>query len=130
VPRSGQCLLDCTGPQFRSRIEEQTRTWGDGWRIPPATPEFLGLTDAADISWVVPRLVPHPYRTFCDAVHLDTQHPSKVPRTFINCIGAKSRGGPRSQQADGIESYYELSTGHDAMVTAPKELAELLRAIA
>ncbi len=33
-------------------------------------------------------------------------------------------------QADGIDDYYELSTGHDAMVTAPEDVAALLRTVA
>lgn len=126
VPRCGQCLLDCTGPEFRSRIDEQVRTRGEGWRIPIATPESLGLLSEADINWVMPRLVPHPYRTFRDVVRWPAGQELPVPRTYINCIGSRPRGGPRSPQAVGIDDYHELSTGHDAMVTAPQELAQLL----
>jgi pimeloyl-ACP methyl ester carboxylesterase len=125
VPRSGQCLFDCAGPEFRTRIEEQVRTQGEGWRIPAASAERLGLTRDEDISWVVPKLVPHPYRTFLEPVQLRIPT-STVPRTYINCIGGKPRGGPRTAQAEGIDDYHELSTGHDAMITAPEEVAELL----
>jgi len=125
VPQNGQCVFDCSSPAFRSRIDEQVRARGEGWRIPAATPESLGLWERTDIDWVMPKLVPHPYRTFCDAVSLRyTRAP--VLRTYINCIGNRARGGPRSQQSAGIEDYHELSTGHDAMVTAPQELADLL----
>jgi hypothetical protein len=53
-----------------------------------------------------------------------------VPRTYINCIGEKARGGPRTAQAEGIDDYHELSTGHDAMITVPEEVAELLLKVA
>jgi hypothetical protein len=53
-----------------------------------------------------------------------------VPRSYINCIGGRPRGGARTAQAEGIDDYYELSTGHDAMVTAAEEVARLLRDIA
>jgi pimeloyl-ACP methyl ester carboxylesterase len=129
VPRSGQCLFDCTSPEFRGRIEEQVRTRGDGFRVPVPTQEFLGLSQEADIQWVMPKLVPHPYRTFHDVVDLRTQPAVTVRCAYINCIGTRPRGGSRSQQSAGIEDYYELSTGHDAMVTAPLELAELLGGI-
>ena len=127
VPRSGQSLFDCSGQRFRSWIDEQVSTWGEGWLIPPAPPEFLGLSDGRDIDWVMPKLVPHPYRTFREPVELPAGWESAVPRTYINCIGSKPRGGPRSAQAEGIDDYHELATGHDAMVTAPREVAELLR---
>jgi len=126
VPRTGQRLLDCTSTEFRNRIEEQVRTRGEGWYIPVPAPESLGLSQPADIDWVMPKLVPHPYRTFCDVLQLHNPDTYKVPRTYINCIGNKPRGGQRSQQSAGIEDYRELSSGHDAMVTAPLELAELL----
>ena len=78
-----------------------------------------------DLDWVVPKLVPHPYRTLIEPVQLRGPADS-VPRTYINCIGDKARGGPRTPQAQGIDDYHELSTGHDAMITAPEEVAELL----
>jgi len=124
VPQSGRSLLECSGPGFRSHIEEQARTRGDGWKIPVPRAESLGLFEASDIDWVMPRLVPHPYRTFCDRV--DLRQGTAVPRTYINCIGEQPRGGARSAQAAGIDDYHELGTGHDAMVTAPRELAQLL----
>jgi pimeloyl-ACP methyl ester carboxylesterase len=129
VPEDGQCLFDCTGSKFRSWIDERAHSQGEGWRIPPAPPEFLGLSETADVEWVMPRLVPHPYRTFCEPVQLPQALESAIPRTYINCIGSKPRGGARAKPAEGIDDYYELSTGHDAMVTAPRELAELLERI-
>ena len=126
VPLGGQCLFDCTSQEFRQRIDEQVVAQGEGWFVPTPTPQFLGLSQASDISWVMPKLVPHPYRTFRDAVPADIERASAVPRAYINCIGDKPRGGPRSPQSAGIDDYFELSCGHDAMVTAPLELAELL----
>lgn len=126
VPRSGQCLFDCAGPEFRRQIEEQVRTQGEGWRIPVASAERLGLTRDEDINWAVPKLVPHPYRTFHEPVHFRDPSAPIVPRTYINCIGDRPRGGPRTAQAGGIDDYHELSTGHDAMITVPDEVAELL----
>jgi hypothetical protein len=41
-----------------------------------------------------------------------------------------SPGGPRTGQAEGIDDYHELSTGHDAMVTVPEKVSELLLSIA
>ena len=126
VPRNGQCLFDCTGPKFRNWIDEAAGARGEGWRIPVPPPKFLGLADAADIDWVMPRLVPHPYRSFREPVQWPAGQELALPRSYINCIGDKPRGGERSAQAEGIDDYHELATGHDAMVTAPRELAELL----
>ena len=127
VPRDGQCLYDCVSPQAKAFFEQQA---GDSWCIPVATAsaQYLGLKLEQDVRWVVPKLKPHPIRTFRDAVRLTSKAPSS-PRAYINCIGDKPTGQQRSVQADGIDDYHELQAGHDAMIAAPQEVAELLRNI-
>ncbi|HLX24490.1 MAG TPA: alpha/beta fold hydrolase [Usitatibacter sp.] len=127
VPKSGQSLYDTTGPAFRERIEGAVKSNGEGWYIPLPTAERMGLLLQEDIDFVMPRLVPHPARTFAEAVTLKSPWSKPVRRSYISCIGKSTPGGPRSVQAAGIDDYHELSTGHDAMVTAPAELANLLR---
>jgi pimeloyl-ACP methyl ester carboxylesterase len=127
VPKTGQSLYDTAGPVFRERIEGLVKTQGEGWYIPLPTAERMGLFDQSDIDFAMPRLVPHPARTFAEAVTLKSPWGKPVRRTYINCIGKSTPGGPRSSQAAGIDDYHELSTGHDAMVTMPIELAMLLR---
>jgi pimeloyl-ACP methyl ester carboxylesterase len=126
VPRDGQCLYDRASPQVKAHFEEQARTGGDGWLVPPPSAQFLGLVCEEDLGWVIPRLRPHPVRTFREAVRLASD-PPPVPRRYINCIGDKPPGQPRSAQAEGIADYHELRTGHDAMVTAAGDVAALLR---
>lgn len=128
VPRDGECMYDRAPAQIKAHFEEQARIGGDGWLVPVSavTAAFLGLTRAEDIRWVMPKLTPHPIRTFREAVRLASPVPP-VPRTYINCIGDKPLGQPRTVQAEGIEDYYELQTGHDAMVTAPEDVAAILR---
>jgi len=128
VPGDAQCLYDRAPSQLRTHFEEQARIAGEGWRVPVsvATPQFLGLKTEEDLRWVIPKLTPHPIRTFREVVRLSA-HFSQIARTYINCIGDKPLGQPRTIQADGIEDYHEVQTGHDAMVTAPEDVAVLLR---
>jgi pimeloyl-ACP methyl ester carboxylesterase len=130
VPRDGECMYDRAPAQIKAHFEEQARVGGDGWLVPASavSASFLGLTRAEDIRWVMPRLTPHPVRTFREAVRLASRVPP-VPRTYVNCIGDKPLGQPRTIQAEGIDDYHELPTGHDAMVTMPREVASLLQKI-
>jgi pimeloyl-ACP methyl ester carboxylesterase len=125
VPRDGQCVYDCLPAQRRTQWEEQARVAGEGWRVPVATPKFLGLKDEKDIRWVMPKLTPHPIRTFRETVRLSARFP-QLSRTYIKCIGEIPLEHPRTIRADGIEDYHEVRTGHDAMVTAPQDIAALL----
>ena len=43
------------------------------------------------------------------------------------CIGDKPFGQPQTAQAEGINDYHELQTGHDAMVTVAERVAELFQ---
>jgi pimeloyl-ACP methyl ester carboxylesterase len=130
VPKSGQCLYDAAGAAFRERIESAVKAHGEGWYIPLPTAERMGLFLREDIDFAMPRLVPHPARTFAEPVTLKSPWGKPVRRSYINCIGKNTPGGPRSSQAAGIDDYHEISTGHDAMVTEPAKLAQLLRDIA
>jgi pimeloyl-ACP methyl ester carboxylesterase len=131
VPRDGEGLYHRCSSQLQGRFEEQAQAAGEGWRVPVAvaSPQFLGLASDEDIRWVIPRLTPHPIRTCREAVRLSASFP-QMPRTYINCIGDKPFGQPRTAQAEGIEDYREMRTGHDAMVTAPRDLSALLRTLA
>jgi pimeloyl-ACP methyl ester carboxylesterase len=130
VPRDGECLYDRAPAQVKAHFEEQARLGGDGWRVPAAaaSAQFLGLKREEDARWVLPKLTPHPIRTFREGARLGAKWPS-VQRSYINCIGDKPFGQPRTVQAEGIDDYHELQSGHDAMVTVPREVAELLHAI-
>jgi len=130
ISRNGQSFFDSASIGLRDKIEPAVMRHGDGWKIPVRRAEKLGLVSKEDIDWVMPRLAPHPFRTFCDPVQLQLPVESLPPRSYINCIRNKPRGGPHSLQAEGIDDYHEISTGHDAMITAPGKVAELLNKIA
>jgi pimeloyl-ACP methyl ester carboxylesterase len=128
VPRDGECLYDRAPAHVKEHFEQHAQGGGEGWRVPvdAVSRQMLGLTDEEDARWVLPKLTPHPQRTFTERVRLGPEFP-RMPRTYINCIGDKPFGQPRTMQADGIDDYHELRTGHDAMVTAPEEVVRLLR---
>jgi pimeloyl-ACP methyl ester carboxylesterase len=127
VPRDGEGLYDRSSERVRLLFEEAANTSGEGWLLPTsvATPAFLGLEDEEDRRWVIPRLTPHPIRTCRETVTLGGRLLS-VPRRYVNCIGKKPLGQPRTIQAEGIDDYHELRTGHDAMVTAAEAVVALL----
>lgn len=113
--------------------ETVARHWADsaagtgfGWLVPVRPLSKLGVTDQRDLDWLTPRLTPHPWRTYTDPLRL-TGAVDEVPGAFIECVDwmrvfqgqadrARQRGWP----------VRELNTGHEAMVTAPKALAEAL----
>jgi len=126
VPEPGKSLLDYLGERAAA-VRESARTQGEGWKIPPYPPERLGVTSQRDTEWLERRLVPQPLRTFEQG--LPAAGGERLKRTYVWC--AQYTTGPFGQFAARIRddrkwTYHEVKTGHDAMVTAPGEVAKIL----
>ncbi len=99
-----------------------------GVSLPPAPAESFGVSEPEDLAFLEGRLTPHPFATFTTALTLKGPVGNGLPATYIRCtdppyvpakiahLRAKDRGWP-------VE---EIATGHDAMVTAPLAVADLL----
>jgi pimeloyl-ACP methyl ester carboxylesterase len=121
LPHDGQSLLDAldsgTSEWVRSLLQP------DGvWLAPPDIRAF-GVAEA-DALWAQPRLTPHPYKTFEDPIHLSAGV-STIAKTFVSCIGDAPPAAVPPAEAKGMH-YRELPTGHDAMITMPRELGDVL----
>ena len=132
VPRDGESMADV------SRIviwllRKQTRAHGDGWRVDPRG--TYGVTAEPDRSWVLSKVTPQPLKTFEQPLHL--KNPaivSATPRTHIDCTGGgcfrslmrrilARRALPPTEAGWRLR---QLPTSHCAMITMPRELADLL----
>jgi len=90
----------------------------------------FGITDDTQARWLKAKLTPHPVRAFIDPLRLMNTEPRVSARTFILCSKADPAWTSAARvQAEPGWRYEELSTGHDAMVTAPRELVDLLLAL-
>ncbi len=136
VPQDGQATIDLTNFP-REAWEARVRTEGYGWLVPSLQPvpwdEFLrdvwGVSDEADRRWMVERLGPTPFKIFIDPVRRTNPAAEALPRTYIRCLQNHSPAFDRFAEAARTTPgwrYRELTTGHDAMVTAPQEVAGLL----
>jgi len=125
VPEAGKAMLD-----YSSRapvIRESARASGEGWRVPPLPPVAFGVTSQRDTEWLTRRLTPQPLQTLEQT--LPATGGERLKRTYVYC--SKPAIGSFDQFAERVRddrkwSFHELKTGHDAMVTAPGDLARLL----
>ncbi|WP_062201532.1 alpha/beta fold hydrolase [Demequina salsinemoris] len=124
---SARALLPETiAHHWAESVEER----GFGWLVPVRDLTVLGVKDPTDRDWLSPRLTPHPWKTYTDPLLLGSDL-DRVPAQYIECVSwmRAFRGHADRARALGWP-VHELETGHEAMVTAPQELAELLVAIA
>ncbi len=127
VPGDGQAVLDLIAPREAAHLRARVQAEGEGWRLPPSPGASYGVTDAADAAWVASKLVAQPFATFAQPVHLERPG-LPVAGTYILCVPSGGLFGgfaARLRQEPGWRSR-EPHTGHDAMVTQPRALTDLL----
>ncbi|MDK9695085.1 MAG: alpha/beta fold hydrolase [Siculibacillus sp.] len=96
--------------------------------IPPADPAVFGLA-GEDADWVRRRMTPQPPALYDDPIDFDPARVARFPRSFIDCtepaLPTIDRSRRRVRTEPGWE-VIEMRTGHDPMVSRPRELAEIL----
>lgn len=126
--QSALSLFSAEVQQERSRTMDQ-----QGLRMAIPSPEKFGVIDPAQQAWLMRRLTPHPLKAYTEPLML--QHPvgNGLPKTYIAVTDpwypplAALRDWVRAQPD---WQWRELAAGHDAMVTSPEALADLLEALA
>ena len=134
VPRDGESMVDVS-PMVIYLLRRQAQA--DGWRIDSRG--TYGVTTEPDRSWVLSKVTPQPLKTLEQPLHL--KNPAIVeatPRTHICCTGGgfffslvrplvrrilARRALPPREEGWRLR---QLPTGHDAMITMPRELADCL----
>ncbi|MBY8974721.1 alpha/beta fold hydrolase [Rhodobacteraceae bacterium NNCM2] len=131
IARAGETPFDQIAPDTvaaRIKLAEESSS---GLSIPVPPAESYGVTDPAQAAWLMARLTPHPLSTYQSPLPITGTPGAGLPCDYIMVTApvyeplAPSRGVAR-QLGWPI---HELATGHDAMVTAPNALAELLLTI-
>ena len=118
-------------------VERRRSMAPDGKYIVARSGELYGIPrePAEILAWVDRRLTPHPLKSWLDPVKFENGGEEGVPRTFIRCTDPEMPySGIRDHAMFARDHpqwrYEELATGHDAMVTAPRALADLILAAA
>lgn len=125
VPRPGESWASLMPPEVaaaRARAAKQAGT------IPPPDASVYGL-EGADAAWLNRRQTAHPGGVFQDPLSFDAERVASLPRTFVDCVSpalATIAEPRRRVRAEPGWRVVELATGHDPMVSAPRELARIL----
>ena len=137
VPEDGQSMLTA-GPartpeeMARTRAALEALSEDGGLSMAVLPPEAFGIpSDHPRRDWVARQLTPHPLNTWFSPLSLRSGTVENVPRTFVFCTDPVLN--PSSvpyfaarAKADRQWNYRELTTGHDAMVTAPSDVTDIL----
>jgi pimeloyl-ACP methyl ester carboxylesterase len=97
------------------------------WRVKPfATAEGFGVTDPTDAAWANKRLRDQPVKTLIQPVQT-TGKDQNVTKVFIQLTETPwfAEAANRARK-NRFTSYQLLTGGHNAMITKPRELAQIL----
>jgi hypothetical protein len=127
TPHPGESWSSQHSPETQQARIEAAAASG-GLSFPPPDASVFGLS-GADRDWVNRRQTPQPLAVYRQALDFDAARVAALPRSFIDCTSpalptiAVMRQRVRSEPGWKV---HELATGHDPMVSAPRELAQLL----
>lgn len=131
VPEEGQSEVDLWPAEMRTEIEGDEAA-GRGLRAGPSA-AMLGISDPAVADWYTARLTPHPMAAYTQPPPAGNARSAALPRAYIRCTAGPTVAifGPFAERA--LAAGWEvraLPTGHEAMLIAPAEVAELLLELA
>ena len=123
LPESGKSINDYNNAKAAAspEVEKTNRLpiWG--------SPQIYGVTNKDDVTWMADRLGEQPYKTFTQSLQIKEDPGQHIRKTFIQLseypqfIEAAERA-----KGKGYGYYKLLSGGHDAMVSKPIELNNIL----
>jgi pimeloyl-ACP methyl ester carboxylesterase len=133
-PRNGESLVDVAGPVLA--LARQAGRVVDGVELvqlpSPEAGTFYGVTDPADLAWMAARLTGQPWRCFEQKLELrDESGYAKIPQYHIVCSATLATRDPGlMDEARASGRLWVIETGHDLMITEPRQVTDALVAVA
>ena len=136
APGDGEAMVDqleaVRGPDFVARIRGYIAD-GALFMSAPTTAEEIAarwaITDPDDQAFMLPRLSPQPTLTFAQPVRPGRPEAAALRREFVLCSESGFESVAERAAASGW-GVHHIDTGHDPMITAAEELADILSGIA
>jgi len=128
VPVSGRSTFDDYPPGMAAERIAQAKQTSGGLSIPAPPASAFGIADPTDAAWLEARLTPHPLRTYTSTQSFRDKPGNGLSAEYILCndpIYGPLHGARARARSLGWP-VREIATGHNAMVTAPGALVDLL----
>lgn len=126
----GQSAFDARPQADVDKAIQVANQTSGGVSVPPPPLNVFGVSDKKVIDWATPLLTPHPLGAYQTKLTLANPMGNGLPASYIVCsdpiFGPLE---PSRQIARNMKwTMREIKTGHEAMLTAPQELAKMLAA--
>ncbi len=124
----GETPFDTVPPDVAALRRQMAQDYSGGLSLPPPPAAAFGVTGFADAAWLEAKMTPHPLSAFESKLEIDGPVGAGLPAEYLLC--AQPVYGPLASSRERAQELgwpvREIATGHDAMVTAPEALADML----
>jgi pimeloyl-ACP methyl ester carboxylesterase len=131
ILENGQSPFSVIPPDVVAARRKLAQDFSGGVSMPVPDPKAFGVTDPTDAAWLKAKCTPHPLSTYEAKLTLKGPVGNGLPATYI---AVKPHYGPTAAarafaQARKDWRYMEIDAGHDAMLTSPRAVLDILSAI-
>lgn len=126
---NGQSPLSVNPKESQDVFTKTAIDFDKGLSIPAPSSAWFGLTDSIAIKSTDALVTSQPFRSFTQRLVLKHPYGNHLPLIYIACrkpeLAVLEQFAQKTKNSKAWK-YYELQTGHDAMITMPTELTALL----
>jgi pimeloyl-ACP methyl ester carboxylesterase len=127
IVEDGQSWAEAFPPEVAEARRKSAVVTNGVKTLPPPDPAIYGFADPADTEWVRRRMTPHPFAAFEQKMRWGGAVGNGLPKVYVDCISPKLAAlDAMKQRHRAAWEFVELNTGHDLMVSAPEETAQIL----
>jgi pimeloyl-ACP methyl ester carboxylesterase len=125
IPQNNKSAFDIVPGLETIYKKRALKEQGREWLVASYEPEEFGVINHDDINWMTTRLSPMPWHTHDQPIRITNAKAKRLPKSYISCteFGCSQF---KVQKSPEDWDYHKLMKGHDAMITAPRELAQML----
>ena len=129
IVEDGQTWASIGLPEVVAERRRSAQESSGGVSVPVPDARVFGVLKPADIAWVQRRMTPQPFGGYDETMRWGGPIGNGVPKVYVDCTDPVYAGlNPVKERYRGKPGwpFVEVKTGHDAMVSAPEETAQLL----
>ena len=133
VPENGTCMNDYVFPGWKLiPVQLAVKFLGEGYKLTPPPPAWYFKSNKADQAMVNRLLTAHPFASLQERIKLEGHAGSIAGHTYI--FASKFGFAPLTAQYERAKArsgwkVFEVDAGHDIMIDAPKDLADILTSL-
>lgn len=128
IIQSGETPLSTLPKDVAENRIEAAKDSSNGLSLPIPSAKAMGIFEEDQIAIIDGKLTPHPFSTFLSPLEIKNPPGNSLPLVYIKCTNPlyKPLEDSRLNAVKMGWPMVEIETGHDAPISAPQKLAELL----